>query len=241
MKDFIPPLEWIRALHNGKPISCLDVSLYKNDDPNDYYLYKIAIVDSYLAFPFWKNPAGFLIVINPKKHRKYIGFLQAISYVMYSTLNEINQLKKDKPLKNEITNNKDIVINIFRTMEIITSKDVLREEELNSPSIIRLVTYLFLNKGKSHPARLIYDAIWTDEIIDNPSKKVKALVYRLNLALKDMLSDRLIVSTKYGYQLNRELNIITDIQQFEKLWLESQAALSAEAKKRIIKENSRNL
>ena len=101
-------------------------------------------------------------------------------------------------------------------MEIITSKDVLREEELNSPSIIRLVTYLLLNKGTSHPARLICDAIWPDEIIDNPSKKVKALVYRLNLQLKDMLSDRLIVSTKYGYQLNPELNIITDIQQFEK-------------------------
>lgn len=231
MKDITPSLEWIEALHKGNPISCLDASKDKDDNSNDYYLYNKVEVDSYLAFPFWKNPSGFLIVVNPRKHREHIGFLQAVSYVMYSTLNEMNLAEKDKPLNTEVTNNKDIVINIFRTMEIITSKDVLREEELNSPSIIRLVTYLLLNKGTSHPARLICDAIWPDEIIDNPSKKVKALVYRLNLQLKDMLSDRLIVSTKYGYQLNPELNIITDIQQFEKLWLESQAALSTEAKK----------
>lgn len=236
MKDFTPPLEWIEALHKGNPISCLDASKDKDDNSNDYYLYKKVEVDSYLAFPFWKNPSGFLIVVNPRKHREHIGFLQTVSYVMYSTLNELNQAEKDKPFNTEITNNKDIVINIFRTMEIITSKDVLREEELNSPSIIRLVTYLLLNKGTSHPARLICDAIWPDEIIDNPSKKVKALVYRLNLQLKDMLSDRLIVSTKYGYQLNPELNIITDIQQFEKLWLESQAALSTEAKKELLKK-----
>lgn len=40
MKDFTPPLEWIEALHNGKPISCLDVSKYKDDNSNDYYICK---------------------------------------------------------------------------------------------------------------------------------------------------------------------------------------------------------
>lgn len=40
MKDFTPPLEWIEALHKGNPISCLDASKDKDDNSNDYYLYK---------------------------------------------------------------------------------------------------------------------------------------------------------------------------------------------------------
>lgn len=62
-----PSEEWINALHQGKCMIIEDTSIYSDLNPAEYENYKNLDIDSLIAYPFWKNPAGFLIVLNPKK------------------------------------------------------------------------------------------------------------------------------------------------------------------------------
>lgn len=49
------------------------------------------------------------------------------------------------------------------------------------------------------------------------------------------LHARLVVSTSHGYQLNPELNIMTDLKMFEECWLEAQSALTFQTKIELLK------
>lgn len=55
--------EWINALHQGKCMIIEDTSIYKDTNPAEYESYKKLDIDSLIAYPFWKNPDGFLIVL----------------------------------------------------------------------------------------------------------------------------------------------------------------------------------
>ena len=238
-KDKIfPSEEWINALHQGKCMIIEDTSVYKNTNREEYANYKNLDIDSLIAYPFWKNPAGFLIVLNPKKHKRKISLIQVLSFVVYSAISEARHTAGSNRAftVDEIRTDKDIVINLFGSFEIHTLKSVLKEDEINSPKIIRILTYLLLNPNQHCSPRRLCDAIWPDEIIDNPSSKIKSLIYRLHMLFSDVLDHKLIISTSRGYQLNPELNIVTDLQLFEDYWLLSQKTLSNKAKIEILKK-----
>ena len=59
---------WVDALYACKPVIIPDTSLYKQNNPEEYEVYRRLNAKSVLAVPFWKNPTGFLIVRNPQKH-----------------------------------------------------------------------------------------------------------------------------------------------------------------------------
>lgn len=233
-----PSEEWINALHQGKCMIIEDTSIYKDLNPAEYENYKNLDIDSLIAYPFWKNPAGFLIVLNPKKHKSKVSLIQVLSFVVYSTISEARHTAGSNRAftVDEIRTDKDIVINLFGSFEIHTLKSVLKEDEINSPKIIRILTYLLLNPNQHCSPRRLCDAIWPDEIIDNPSSKIKSLIYRLHTLFSDVLDHKLIISTSRGYQLNPELNIVTDLQLFEDYWLLSQKTLSKKAKIEILKK-----
>lgn len=233
-----PSKEWINALHQGKCMIIEDTSIYKDLNPTEYENYKKLDISSLIAYPFWKNLAGFLIVLNPKKHKTKISLIQVLSFVVYSAISESRHTAGSNRAftTNEIRTDKDIVINLFGTFEIHTLKSVLKEDEINSPKIIRILTYLLLNPNQHCSPRRLCDEIWPDEIIDNPSGKIKSLIYRLHTLFSDVLDHKLIISTSRGYQLNPELNIVTDLQLFEDYWLLSQKTLSNKAKIEILKK-----
>ncbi len=118
-----------------------------------------------------------------------------------------------------IESDKDIIINFFGDMEIITSKGVLRERDFNSPKSSRVVTYLMLNRKTSHPALEIHSALWPEDCTDPDviGRNIRGCIFRFRRAF-EMISDYpLIEATASGYRLNPELNIMTDLQQFD--WL----------------------
>lgn len=238
MKKIMPNKEWSEALQNCEPIIIPDTEVYKESNPKVYEAYKNLNIKSVLAYPYWKNPAGFIIVINPTKHTKQIGLIQALSYVMYSCISAIKSVLNAQKIftVDEMKNDNDVVINLFNTLEIHTLKNVLKEEELNSPKISKILTYLILHPNQYHSPRRICDAIWPDEVIDNPGQKIKNLIYRLHNSFSDISEHKLIISTNRGYQLNPELNIVTDLQLFDSLWLMSQKAMSVHAKIELLKK-----
>lgn len=57
---------------------------------------------------------------------------------------------------------------------------------------------------------------WISIVLDGtvPSEEIKNLAFRLQSAFSIVSDYRLVVSTPQGYQINPELNIITDVDMF---------------------------
>lgn len=231
---------WIEALYACKPVIIPDTSIYKETHPVEYEIYSRCKADSILAAPFWKNPIGFMIVRNPKRYNTTqfeSGFLQALAYVTFSSVTEQKLLNRtSKAFSPEsIHKDTDVIVNLFGKLEIYTSKGVLTEEEISSPRICRFLVYMLLHGNRAIPARTILDEIWPEEDIDNAGTKIKSLAYRLQRVFGLISDYRLVVSTPLGYQINPELNIITDMQDFDDFWIEAQNAVTLQTKIEMLK------
>ena len=121
-------------------------------------------------------------------------------------------------------------------MEIYTSKGVLTEEEISSPRICRFLVYMLLHGKHPVPPRTILEQIWPEEDAENAGTKIKSLAYRLQTAFCVISDTRLIISTLAGYQLNPELDIMTDVQQFEDFWLQAQSAITMQTKLELLRK-----
>lgn len=230
-----PMNRWIQSLYQCKPVIISDTSSLEKSNPTEYEVYNRCHAESILAVPFWKNPIGFMIVRNPKRYCNDIfqsGFLQALAFVTFSSVTEQKLIRRtQKAVSPEsIKDDKDVVINLFGKLEIYTSKGILTEQELNSPKMSRFLVYLLLHKEHAVPPRAICDAIWPEDETDNPGSKMKNLAFRLQNAFRDISDARLLVSTSQGYQLNPELNIMTDMEKFEEYWLKAQTAFTLQTK-----------
>lgn len=229
---------WIKALYACEPIMIADTSIYKESDPGEYELYCRCGAESVLAVPFWKNPTGFLIVRNPKRYIDRSSFLQMLAYVVFSSVTEKKLLDRgNKSFSPEnIKGDKDVIINLFGKLEIYTSKGVLKEDELNAPKLCRFLVYLVLHKNQANPPSSIYEAIWEDDDVDKAGSKLKATAFRLQSAFSIISDYRLVVSTPNGYQINPELNIVTDIERFDELWEQSQNAVTQQTKIQLLQK-----
>lgn len=229
---------WIKALYACEPIMISDTSIYKESNPEEYELYSRCKAESVLAVPFWKNPTGFLIVRNPKRYIDRSSFLQMLAYVVFSSVTEKKLLDRgNKSFSPEsIKSDKDVIVNLFGKLEIYTSKGVLKENELNAPKMCRFLAYLLLHRNQPNPPRSIYEAIWDDEDIEKSGNKLKATVFRLQSAFSIISDYRLVVSTPKGYQLNPELNIVTDVERFDELWEQSQNAVTQQTRIQLMQD-----
>ena len=238
MEDTLFLERWVNAIYNAEPIIIPDTSVYKETNPEEYEIYKRLNARSILAVPFWKNPVGFLIVRNPKRFADRSSFLQALAYVVFSSSTEKKLIERSqKSFSPElIRSDKDVMINIFGNMEIYTSRGTITEEDLNSPKISRFLAYLILHRDRPVAPRQICDEIWPTEETDNPGNKVKNFAFRFQSDYFSVVSDhRLVISTNKGYQLNPELNIITDLDLFEEYWMQAQSAVTLETKIELLK------
>ncbi len=66
----------------------------------------------------------------------------------------------------EIKSDKDIIINFFGDMEIITQDGVWKEHDFNSPKSSRAVAYVMLQRKTAHSALAIADALYPEDTAD---------------------------------------------------------------------------
>lgn len=238
LEEFTSFERWVEALYACKPVIIPDTSIYKDSNPGEYELYSRCEADSILAVPFWKNPVGFLIVRNPKRYISRSSFLQMLAYVVFSSVTEKKLLDRgSKAFSPEnIKNDNDVIINLFGKVEIYTSKGVLREEELNAPIMWRFVAYLVMHKNQANLPSAIYEAIWEDEDLSKAGSKVKAAAFRLQSAFSIICDQRLVISTAKGYQINPDLNVVTDVELFDEFWKQSQNAVTLQTKIKLLQD-----
>lgn len=213
---------WIDAMHNNRALFFLSLDELSDAPPEELKLYHHLNIRQLLAVPIKPRPTGFLVVRNPQRHITRSSMLQMLAFVLLSSINEqkLMQSMKMSLSPENIKSDTDVIINLFGNLEIYTSNGVLRESDLKSPKICRLLAYMLLNRKATIPAREIVEAIWPEEILetDNPGKNLRALIFRLRQSFSLISSYSLIETTPNGYCFNPKLNIMTDLQMFEKYW-----------------------
>lgn len=229
---------WIDALTHGKPIIITDIEEIRISSPIEYSFLRHNGVQTMIAVPFWKRPTGFLIVRNPKRYITRSSLLQMMAFVAVSSVNEKRLMDSTKMnlTPDVIKKDTDIVINLFDDFQIITSKGVLTEADMKSPKMISLIVYLILHNRFPVPSLEIFQTLWPDEDDERANSNVKVLVYRLQQTFGLISDFRLIESTKRGYRINPELNVITDIRIFEEYWNQAQITADLSAKGNLLKK-----
>ena len=166
--------------------------------------------------------------------------LQMLAFVLLASINEkkLMQSMKMTISPDNIERDTDVIINLFGNLEIYTANGVLRESDLKSPKICRLLAYILLNRKVTVPAREIVEAVWPEEAAEseNAVKNLRALIFRFRQSFGLISSYPLIDTTPNGYGFNPQLNIITDLDLFEQYWKTAQQTGIAAEKAEILKQ-----
>ena len=236
--DFL--YRWVTAMKNNLPIIVEDREQIKKDFPDEYEMYQRLRIHSVLAVPVKPRPTGFLAVRNPKRYIDRSSMLQMLAFVVLAIANEKKLLDSAKLAwsPENITNETDILFHLFGELEVYTSQGVLHEADLKSPKIIRLLAYMLLGSRRFFTARELAETLWPDEAFDqeNPGKNIKTLIYRLRQVFSMISEQDLIESTPYGYRLNPKLNIMTDLQEFDRYLRSAQDTASITGKIDLLKK-----
>lgn len=234
--------QWMDALENDYPFIVEDVEAIQEDRPKEYALFQRLETKAMLAVPYRKREKGFIILKNPKRYINRIELLKTLSYVLVSEINEqklLDRIKMSK-LTQPIDCDTDLVIHLFDGLEIATAKGKLTEEEMKSPMCCKLVVLLLLNQHRGMTARELSENLWPDSDSDNPTGKLRVLLYRLRNAFRLISDQDLIITTTNGYRINPLLNICTDYQEFEST-CEAAKQVKGHSQKKELLEKAVNL
>ncbi len=231
---------WIEALKSGSAISIMDAKAVKSVYPEEYEIYKRLKVDSVIGVPFGPNPVGILAIRNPTRYTKYSSALSVFAYAIHRAMAQQKTIDSTKMVlsPDEIKTDKDIIVNFFGSMEICTSRGVLSERELNSTRSSRVVTYLLLNRKSAFYSSSIVAELWPEEEDkwETLSSYVRNYIHTFKKSFDLISPYPLIVPSANGYGINPELNIMTDIQQFNALWERAQHAPTLPSKVDFLKK-----
>lgn len=233
-------VRWIDAMKKNYAIIIPSIDMIEKEYPEEYELYQRLQADSIIGVPIKPRPTAFLIVRNPKRYIKRSSMLQMLAFVVLSAVNEkkfidgIKMTVSPEMIKNE----KDIIVNLFGPVEIYTKRGKLNEEILKSPKIWRLIVYMLLHPKKPHPPLEISAALWEEDFLDSDAvgNSIRGLVRRFRQAFELISDYDLIQSTPNGYIINPELNIMTDLQQFDAYWEAVQGATATMRKVELLKK-----
>lgn len=212
---------WMKAFETGEPVIISDTENIKKENPEEYQVYKRLVVQSVIGIPFWKRPTGFLVVRNPKRYVNEVSFLQLLSVVMVAQINDKNAQDSEKLVVSpiEIADDKDVKVNFLGNFEIITQKGKI-DESVCTPKECKVAAYMLLHRKSVLMPRQITEDLWPDDKFDseNTNNNLRGRIYDVRKTFHKISDYLLIESTKNGYRINPELNIMTDLQQFDKCW-----------------------
>lgn len=236
--DFL--YRWVAAVKENRAIMVPNAEEIMDSYPDEYAMYQRLGIQSVIAVPFRPRPTGFLVVRNPKQYIDRSSMLQMLAFVALASVNEKKLMASARMAWSpaNIQSDWDVVINLFGELSLYTAKGVLREADINSPKISRLISYLLLNNPTAVPAWKITETIWPEDTAasENPGKNMKHLIYRLRKVWGLVSPHQLIESMTNGYRLNPELHIMTDLQQFDRYWEMAQSASSNINKIELLKK-----
>lgn len=109
-----------------------------------------------------------------------------------------------------------LYVNLFGKFAISSRYGEQRDFSGASVQCSLFLVYLLVNRTRNITARELADILWPDELIDNPYNMIKNVAFRAR-KICDSFYDRPVIIAKNGsYTINPELEIVLDIEEFEK-------------------------
>ena len=239
-ENFFPRQTWQKAIKDVQPVIILDMNEVAKTSPQEYQTYTRLGVRTMIAVPFGPKPLGFLVLRNPTRYNTLTSAARGFAYVVHRALAQKRTIDRVKMAltPEEIKSDKDIIINFFGDMEIITQDGVWREHDFNSPKSSRAVAYVMLQRKTAHSPLAIADALYPEDTadVDTINKNIRGYMYRFRKSFELISKHKLIEYTTNGYRLNPALNIKTDLQQFENIWEQIQQELPVTHKVHLLKQ-----
>lgn len=233
-----PMARWIDALKRSEPIIVLDVN-----DPSvtleERLVYEKLHAQSVMAFPYGPNPVGFFVLRNPTRYIGRISAMKTLAYVLHRALAQKKTLDRARMAlsPDDIVADTDVIINLFGSMEIYTSDGVWKEQDFRSPKCTRVVAYLLLQRKAAHSPLGIADALYPEDDIDPETinQNIRSYMYRFRRSLEPIFKYQLIEYTANGYRVNPNINVMTDLQKFDRLWEQAKKNIPVSQKAHILK------
>ena len=231
---------WADALEKGVPVTVSDVEELKETSSVEYYYLKRLQAICVLGAPYQKRSAGFLVVRNPQRYAEHIEFLQVLTYVVASEVDErrlidgSNMVVPPQMIKNE----NDVYISLFGGFEITTYRGKLTDEKLKSPKFSRIIVFLLMHRNRSVSSREIAEKLWPDEI-EAMMINIRSLVYRIRKMFRLIADIDLIITDDGKYRLNPELSIMTDMEMFDRLRADASVTANERARIQYLRKASR--
>ncbi|MDR2909583.1 MAG: SARP family transcriptional regulator [Oscillospiraceae bacterium] len=130
--------------------------------------------------------------------------------------------EKDLELVAEKENWNDLLIqvNMFGGLSIRVGEVTIKDSSSRSYQLWNLLEYLIAFRHKTISPEEMYDALWSEDDIENPASALKNLVYRIRSVFGgyDVPFAKSIISYSGGtYQWNNNIPCIVDIEEFEAL------------------------
>jgi len=238
-ENFFPMETWQNAVKTRQPVIVQDLNEVAKTSPQEYQTYKRLGVETMIALPFGPKPLGFLVIRNPTRYKTFTGAGRGFAYICHRALAQKRTIDRIKMAltPEEIKSDKDIIINFFGDLEIITQDGIWKEHDFNSPKCIRAVAFVILHGKSSHSALAIAEALYPEENIDVEiiNKNIRGYMYRFRKSFELICKHKLVDYTSNGYKINTTLNIKTDIQQFENIWEQIQQDIPITHKVHLLK------
>ena len=230
---------WVRAMNENTSIIIEDMADVRKRYPAEFDVLEHLGIETILAVPVKPRPTGFLVVRNPKRYITRSSMLQMLAFVVLACVNEKNFMQSMKMSfsPDSIQHETDVMIHLLGDMSIYTASGVLREADMKSPLIWKLLAYMLITPKKVIPPRELIEALWPGEDLDYDSlgKNLRALIFRQRQAFGLISEYKLIESVSGGYCLNPALHITTDFRKFDELWNAAQRAGSVYSKVELLK------
>lgn len=111
----------------------------------------------------------------------------------------------------------EVRVNMFGGFHVETSLGRMSAADISSRQSCLLLIYLLCNRGRVAPIYELAEALWPDQLLDNPYNMIKNVAFRLRRHLSAICAKPLIVAYHGTYILDPELNFAVDCDLFDAL------------------------
>lgn len=216
-------VNWIEALRNlNETINMSEADIEATFGPL-YENYRRLHVKSVIGIPFTNGVSGFLVIKNPRRFADKLDFTKLLCYGianeiykhrLYSGTISINRPE-------ELRSENDVFITFFGGMNIIADmgRVTIGAEILEKSEIWKILALFVLNRHRVFTSGDIEKAL-SESDFTTGGGAVRQLIYRFRLDYPGVFpGGELIHNEKNsGYCLSRNLNIITDLDRFDRIY-----------------------
>ena len=235
-----PLSTWMDAMRHDRAVCIASDADRKACTAAERALYQRFDVRTLLAVPITTQPTGFVVVRNPQRYADRSDMLQMLASVVRAFLREQAWAKRVQAAvpPEGIEKTTDVSVRLFGQLEICAYHGRLRQSDLQSPELCRMLAYLLLHEHRTIPAEELARAVWREQADERsqPDTALRTLLFCWRRAFRTISDHELIEVVPNGYRLCTDMHVTTDVRQLEQCWNAAQQETRAADKIQVLKQ-----